>query len=81
METLRFHHLSANAAYVLHTEIGHKSTVTAEKPMRQEMPEIGLPCAMCYDTLVKQVITQYFATGLGFIPWYRIDCLQWTCYT
>ena len=53
METLRFHHLSANAAYVLHTKIGYKNTVKTEKPMRQEMPDLGLPCAMCYDTLVN----------------------------
>lgn len=53
METLTFHHLSASAAYVLHTKIGYKNTVKTEKPMRQEMPELALPCAMCYDTLVN----------------------------
>lgn len=53
METLRFHHLSANAAYVLHKKMGYKNTVKPEKCMRQEMPDLGLPCAMFYDTLVN----------------------------
>lgn len=43
----------SNAARALSTKIGNKNTVTTEKSMRQEMPELGLLCAMCYGTIVN----------------------------
>lgn len=53
METLTFHHLSANAAYVLHTKIGYENTVKTEKPMRQEMPELGLVLRVMIHLLIR----------------------------